>query len=113
MEDLKHLAKPRHQYLHSPTLPWRASCATISRFVSAEQVTCRGGSEVSISQDPTNVSTTGKESSTRVDLEVKVKPEQRRLTLDNELTILEEAEISTGFGQIEALFSRKSRYSST
>ena len=65
-----------------------------------------------MSQDPSTVSTTGKESLSRVDPEVKVKPERRRFTAEYKLRILKEADNCTGPGQIGALLRREGLYSS-
>lgn len=65
-----------------------------------------------MSQDSSTVSTTGKESLSRVDPEVKVKPERRRFTAEYKLRILKEADNCTGPGQIGALLRREGLYSS-
>ena len=65
-----------------------------------------------MSQDPSTVSTTGKESLSRVDPEVKVKPERRRFTAEYKLRILKEADNCTGPRQIGALLRREGLYSS-
>ena len=65
-----------------------------------------------MSQDPSTVSTTGKDSLSRVDPEVKVKPERQRFTAEYKLRILKEADNCTGPGQIVALLRREGLYSS-
>ncbi len=65
-----------------------------------------------MSQDSSSITNPGKESLTRVDPEVKVKPERRRFTAEYKLRILEEADNCTGPGQIGALLRREGLYSS-
>jgi transposase-like protein len=65
-----------------------------------------------VSQDSSSITNPGKESLTRVDPEVKVKPERRRFTAEYKLRILEEADNCTGPGQIGALLRREGLYSS-
>ena len=65
-----------------------------------------------MSQDSSSITTPGKESLTRVDPEVKVKPERRRFTAEYKLRILAEADNCTGPGQIGALLRREGLYSS-
>ena len=65
-----------------------------------------------MSQDSSSITNPEKESLTRVDPEVKVKPERRRFTAEYKLRILEEADNCTGPGQIGALLRREGLYSS-
>jgi len=65
-----------------------------------------------MSQDSSNASTRGKESLSKVDPEVKVKPERRQFTAEYKLRILKEADNCTGPGQIGALLRREGLYSS-
>ena len=65
-----------------------------------------------MSQDSSSITNPEKESLTRVDPEVKVKPERRRFTAEYKLRILEEADNCTGLGQIGALLRREGLYSS-
>ena len=65
-----------------------------------------------MSQDSSSITNPEKESLTRVDPEVKVKPERRRFTAEYKLRILEEADSCTGPGQIGALLRREGLYSS-
>ena len=65
-----------------------------------------------MSQDSSNASTRGKESLSKVDPEVKVKPERRQFTAEYKLRILKEADDCTGPGQIGALLRREGLYSS-
>jgi transposase len=65
-----------------------------------------------MSQDSSNASTRGKESLSKVDAEVKVKPERRQFTAEYKLRILKEADNCTGPGQICALLRREGLYSS-
>ena len=65
-----------------------------------------------MSQDSSSITNPEKESLTRVDPEVKVKPERRRFTAEYKLRILEEADNCTRPGQIGALLRREGLYSS-
>ena len=65
-----------------------------------------------MSQDSSKASTSGKESLSKVDPEVKVKPERRQFTAEYKLRILKEADDCTGPGQIGALLRREGLYSS-
>ena len=60
-----------------------------------------------MSQDSSNASTRGKESLSKVDPEVKVKPERRQFTAEYKLRILKEADNCIEPGQIGALLRRE------
>lgn len=60
-----------------------------------------------MSQDSSNASTRGKESLSKVDPEVKVKPERRQFTAEYKLRILKEADNCTEPGQIGTLLRRE------
>jgi transposase-like protein len=66
----------------------------------------------SMSQDSSPLSKSGKASPTKVDPEVKAKPERRQLSAEYKRRILEEADACAEAGQIGALLHREGLYSS-
>src|SRR5215467_4717501 len=66
----------------------------------------------SMSQDSSSSSKPGKTSPTKVDPEVKAKPERRQFSAEYKQRILEEADACTEAGQIGALLRREGLYSS-
>ncbi len=65
-----------------------------------------------MSQDSSSSSKPGKASPTKVDPEVKAKPERRQFSAEYKRRILEEADACTEAGQIGALLRREGLYSS-
>jgi transposase len=65
-----------------------------------------------MSQDSSPLSKSGKASPTKVDPEVKAKPERRQLSAEYKRRILEEADACAEAGQIGALLRREGLYSS-
>ena len=65
-----------------------------------------------MSQDSSSSSKSGKASPTKVDPEVKAKPERRQFSAEYKRRILEEADACTEAGQIGALLRREGLYSS-
>ena len=65
-----------------------------------------------MSQDSSSSSKLGKASPTKVDPEVKAKPERRKFSAEYKRRILEEADACTEAGQIGALLRREGLYSS-
>lgn len=65
-----------------------------------------------MSQDSSPLSKSGKASPTKVDPEVKAKPERRQFSAEYKRRILEEADACTEAGQIGALLRREGLYSS-
>jgi|SRR5215475_576439 len=63
-------------------------------------------------QDSSPLSKSGKASPTKVDPEVKAKPERRQFSAEYKRRILEEADACTEAGQIGALLRREGLYSS-
>src|SRR5262249_8414557 len=66
----------------------------------------------SMSQDSSSSSKHGKATPTKVDPEVKAKPERRKFSAEYKRRILEEADACTEAGQIGALLRREGLYSS-
>src|SRR5262245_38139488 len=65
-----------------------------------------------MSQDSSSLSKPGKASPTKVDPEVKAKPERRKFSAEYKRRILEEADACTEPGQIVALLRREGLYPS-